>query len=276
MKVSGIRYVQGRNSYSPSTKYGIAIHNTANDASAANEASYATRRTDGVSSHFYADGKEVIQSLDTVNRAGHAGSTNGNYNAVAVEITGVNAKSRQWWLDNVNWSELGYVLAQVCKAYGISVRRASVAEMKSNPRVKAFYSHNDMRLAWGGTTHTDPGDNFPWDRLLAEVTLAILGGVKEGGNMASEFHTGEASGPFLTQGSPGYAGQQRDTALAFAWQASVESAEVAREIKALVSSMKADLAQVKADVAELKARPAGSVQQNVIKLTVEGATAEVV
>ena len=175
MKVPGITYKQGRNSYKDSDgrKYGIAIHNTSNDASAADEASYATRRTDGISSHFYVDKHQVIQSLDTSARAGHAGSSEGNQNAVAVEIVGTNGKSRDWWLKNVCWDELGKVLAAVCKTYGIAVRRASVAEMKKNPKVKAFYSHNDMRQAWGGTTHDDPGPNFPWDKLFASVNAAL-------------------------------------------------------------------------------------------------------
>lgn len=175
MRVSGIPYVQGRNAHSDAdgTKYGIAIHNTANDATAEGEASYATRRTDGVSAHFYVDNNSVIQSLDTRDRAGHAGSTNGNQHAVAVEITGTNDKSRAWWLANVAWDQLGRVLAQVCRTYNIQVRRANVAEMDSNPRVRAFYSHNDMRLAWGGTTHTDPGPNFPWDRLFQAVNAHL-------------------------------------------------------------------------------------------------------
>jgi N-acetyl-anhydromuramyl-L-alanine amidase AmpD len=175
MRVPGIRYVQGRNSYvdADGRKFGIAIHNTANNATAEGEASYATRRTDTVSSHFYVDRTMVIQSLDTNARAGHAASKTGNENAIAVEITGTNDKSRSWWLANVAWGELGRVLAVVCKAYGITPRRASVAEMKSNPTVKAFYSHNDMRLAWGGTTHTDPGPNFPWDKLFQAVNSAL-------------------------------------------------------------------------------------------------------
>lgn len=41
----------------------------------------------------------------------------------------------------------------------------------------------------------------------------------------SEWHVGEGTGPNLTQGNPGYAGHQRDTALAFAW----ENAENARK-----------------------------------------------
>ncbi|MFI6819713.1 N-acetylmuramoyl-L-alanine amidase [Micromonospora sp. NPDC050187] len=175
MRVPGIRFVAGRNDYTDrdGRKFGVAIHNTSNDASAAGEASYATRRTDGVSAHFYVDDREVIQSIDTKHRTGHAGSSQGNDNAVSVEITGTNGKSRQWWLNNVAWDRLAQVLAVVCREYGIEPRRATVAEMKANPKVRAFYGHDDMRLAWGGTTHTDPGPNFPWDHLLAKVKQAM-------------------------------------------------------------------------------------------------------
>lgn len=274
MRVSGIKYIQGRNSYSPSQKYGIAIHNTSNDASAANEASYATRRPDGISAHLYADGVEVIQSLDTVNRAGHAGSTNGNYNAVAVEITGVNAKSRAWWIANVNWSQLGNALAQVCKFYGIAVRRASVSEMKSNPKVKAFYSHNDMRLAWGGTTHTDPGDNFPWDVLFAAVNAALGASTPTEGD--AELNAAET---------------QKLTDL-WTWMALLVTDDDVREddrfhfqnpfldmgdnVKALVRENSELKAQVAALSAKLDALVIPAPEQNIIKLTVDGATVEVV
>lgn len=179
MIVAGINFVQGRNDYTDSDgkKYGICIHNTSNDASDEGEALYATRRTDGISSHFYCDGDSVTQSIDTKDRCGHAGSTYGNENSIAVEITGANAKTRAWWLANVAWDDLGRVLAQVIVHHwpdgSFQVRRATVTEMKANPRVKAFYGHNDCRLAWGGTTHTDPGANFPWDKLFAAVSAAL-------------------------------------------------------------------------------------------------------
>lgn len=179
MKVPGILYVQGRNAYSDvdSRKYGIAIHNTSNDASDTEELSYATRRTDGVSAHFYVDGDSVSQSLDTESRAGHAGSKIGNENSIAVEIRGGNGMTRAWWLQNVAWTELGRVLAYVITHDtdydGFQIRRASVAEMRANPKVKAFYGHDDMRQAWGGTTHTDPGPNFPWDRLFDAVNTSL-------------------------------------------------------------------------------------------------------
>ncbi|WBB78949.1 peptidoglycan recognition family protein [Micromonospora sp. WMMD882] len=175
MRVPGIPFVQGRNVYPDrdGLKYGIAIHATANTATAEQEASYATRRTDGVSAHFYVDSDSIVQSLDTDVRAGHAGSGTGNENAIAIEITGLAGSSRQWWLANVAWGRLATVLATLCRHHGVAVRRATVAEMVANPRVRAFYGHNDMRLAWGGTTHTDPGPNFPWDHLLATVASAL-------------------------------------------------------------------------------------------------------
>lgn len=181
MRVPGILYVQGRNAYDDrdDKHYGFAIHNTSNDASARGEAAYAARRTDGTSSHFYVDPVEVVQSLDTNSKAGHAGSTNGNENSIAWEFTGTNDKSRAWWLANINWTEVGQVMAYIIKNdpdyQGFQVRRASVQEMKDNPKVKAFYGHDDMRRAWGGTSHTDPGPNFPWDMLFSSVNKALGG-----------------------------------------------------------------------------------------------------
>lgn len=179
MRIPGIPYVQGRNSYTDADKkhFGIAIHNTSNDASDEGEASYAKRRTDGVSSHLYVDHNSVTQSLDLDAKAGHAGSGTGNDNAIAVEITGGNGWSRAQWLNNVAWDKLGRALAWVIRNdpdyTGFQVRRATVTEMKTNPKVRAFYGHNDMRMAWGGTTHTDPGPNFPWDRLIQAVNTAL-------------------------------------------------------------------------------------------------------
>lgn len=180
-RIPGVRFVQGRNDYEDADgkHYGIAIHNTSNNASDENEAAYASRRTDGISSHLYCDHDSVTQSLELEDRAGHAGSYEGNQHSIAVEITGANGWSRGQWLSNVAWDKLASALAWVINNdpdyRGFEVRRASISEMKSNPKVQAFYGHDDMRRAWGGTTHTDPGPNFPWDHLLAKVKAAVSG-----------------------------------------------------------------------------------------------------
>jgi N-acetyl-anhydromuramyl-L-alanine amidase AmpD len=175
LKVPFTPYIQGRNAYPDrdGRKYGVAVHCTANDASARDEAAFAAHRTDGVSTHLLIDPTEVIQSLDTKDRAGHAGSFEGNEHAICLEFVGTNGKGRAWWLANICWDLLGRVMAEIIRSHwpdgSFQVRRATVAQMKANPKIKALYAHDDMRLAWGNTTHTDPGPNFPWDRLFKAI-----------------------------------------------------------------------------------------------------------
>lgn len=201
MKIPGIPYVQARGDYADADglHYAFAWHATANTASDSAEASYATHRDDGVSAHFYVDGDSVTQALDTDRKAGHAGSAYGNNNAIAIEVTGLNSWTRQQWLDRVAWDRIAYVIAYIVRRdpdfAGWQNRRATVAEMQANPRVKANYGHNDMRLAWGSTTHTDPGPNFPWDRLISAINTALgVAGAPPSGGTMTDLDTGH-TGP---------------------------------------------------------------------------------
>lgn len=152
----------------------IAIHNTSNDATAEGEASYARRREDRVSSQYYCDNNSLLQSLDTALRAYHAGSSTGNSLAIAYEITGTNSKTRAWWLANVAWPLLARQIAADCREFGIAARLLTVAEIKAG-KLTGIITHDQMRQAWGGTTHTDPGPNFPLDHLLALVQAELNG-----------------------------------------------------------------------------------------------------
>lgn len=67
----------------------ITIHNTANDASAANEISYMKNNSSSTSFHFAVDDKQVIQGIPTNRNAWHTGDgTNGtgNRKSIGVEI----------------------------------------------------------------------------------------------------------------------------------------------------------------------------------------------
>ncbi len=252
MIVPGIKFVQGRNDYDDrdGAKFGICIHNTSNDASDEGEALYAARRTDGISSHFYADRDSVTQSIDTADRCGHAGSANANENSIAVEITGANGKSRDWWLANVDWADLGRVLAQVIVHHwpdgSFQVRRASVAEMKANPKVRAFYGHDDCRRAWGGTDHTDPGPNFPWDRLFAAVNAGL--NTIKGDDMSEKAETqihGIWTGTFKGGSS---CGQPVKEKYRIPTDGSIESNSVIEQL----AEVRGELAETRADLAEVK------------------------
>lgn len=83
----------------PSTKYPIkspypmqaqyiTVHNTANDASAANEVAFMLRNNNEVSYHVAIDDKEVIQVIPFDRTAWHAGDGkgNGNMKSIGIEI----------------------------------------------------------------------------------------------------------------------------------------------------------------------------------------------
>lgn len=146
----------------------IVIHNTANDAPAKNEASYAKRRTDSVSSHYYVDDDVIIQSLNTDYRAFHVGSSRGNSAGIAYEITGTNAKSPSWWHSNVAWDLLAKQIRIDCAEHGITVQTLTIDEIRAGKR-SGIITHDQARRAWGGTDHTDPGPNFPMGHLIALV-----------------------------------------------------------------------------------------------------------
>ncbi|MFZ8007723.1 N-acetylmuramoyl-L-alanine amidase [Bacillus licheniformis] len=73
--------------YSMDAKY-ITFHNTANDASAANEIAYMIRNNNEVSYHFAVDDKEVVQGIPTNRNAWHCGDGNGpgNRSSIGVEV----------------------------------------------------------------------------------------------------------------------------------------------------------------------------------------------
>jgi hypothetical protein len=152
----------------------IVIHNTSNphDASARDEASYAKRRPDGVSSHFYADVVGVLQSLDTDWRAQHAGSKAGNDGGISYEITGKNHYSRDWWLANVNWAILARSIAASCRNHRIEPQTLDLIQVKAGT-VTGIITHDQARQAWGGTDHTDPGPGFPLDHLINLVRYEL-------------------------------------------------------------------------------------------------------
>ena len=66
----------------------ITVHNTANDASAANEIAYMTRNNHATSYHYAVDNKEIIQAVPDNRNAWHCGdgTGKGNMTSIGVEI----------------------------------------------------------------------------------------------------------------------------------------------------------------------------------------------
>jgi hypothetical protein len=121
-----------------------------------------------VSSHYTADLDSVVQCVLLQDVAWTVGNRAGNYRGINWELSGFAAQTREQWLDPFGvamFDQIAPIIRSDAARYHIPLERRSIAELKAyKPGVT---SHNDLRLAFGVTDHTDPGPNFPWDYLMA-------------------------------------------------------------------------------------------------------------
>lgn len=139
-------------------------------------AAYFASPGDGrsVSAHHCGDDNSVIQCVDEDDSAWTVGNRPGNYRGVNIELAGFARQSRADWLDPFGvamFARLAPIVAASMTRWHIPNRWCSVADLKAfRP---GHTTHNDLRLAFGGTTHTDPGAGFPRD-YVAQVLAAAL------------------------------------------------------------------------------------------------------
>lgn len=165
----------------------IVIHTTESGEGkekAENEASYATRRTDGTSAHFYVDSDSVIQGVRTSDEA-HSARTMGNDIGIHIEICGNAGQSEKQWADPVSLATLQNV-AQLCVALRkhykdrFPLKRLSVVDVRSKTKT-GFCGHVDVTKAFPQDhgDHTDPGGQFPWTFLFAQIVHLEKGVIVE-------------------------------------------------------------------------------------------------
>lgn len=91
--------------------------------------------------------------------------------------------------------------------------------------------------------------------------------------MASEWHVGEPNGAGLTQGAEGYAGQQRDTALAFAWKAASDAAAAAATANGKLDALTVKIDALTAAVGALAIPPGAYEPAELKQFAKDGAMA---
>lgn len=139
-------------------------------------AAYFANPGDGrsVSAHHCGDDNSVIQCVDEDDSAWTVGNRPGNYRGVNIELAGYARQSRADWLDPFGiamFAKLAPIVAASMTRWHIPNRWCSLADLKA--KRPGHTTHNDLRLAFGGTTHTDPGARFPTDHVLAVVGAAL-------------------------------------------------------------------------------------------------------
>lgn len=157
------------------TPKALVLHGTVssdNRGTARNIAKWWAGPTSPKSScHYVVDPGEVIQCVGDHTVAYHCGYNTGS---IGIEFCDEQTGPASRWQDADSLAILrrgARLTAQLCLAYNIAPIRPTVAQLKAKGP-HGIYSHNDSRLAFGHTTHTDPRD-FPWPLFLRLVRSQI-------------------------------------------------------------------------------------------------------
>lgn len=116
------------------------------------------------------DPQDVVRMLPDTTIAWHLG--NGNKYLIGWEQAGYAAFSRDAWLTVDGMAQMRLLAAEFRTAsekFAIPKRWATVDEMRSCAARGVpwgYNTHNDSRIAFGGTTHTDPMPNYPTDVFI--------------------------------------------------------------------------------------------------------------
>jgi N-acetyl-anhydromuramyl-L-alanine amidase AmpD len=151
----------------------IVIHTTegsARSTSAEDGAAYDARRTDGTSTHYFHDSDSTIQCVLTENLA-HTARGEGNRRGIHHELcTTVKRAEAASWSDDYHSALLKQAAKQAARdarKWNIPIRKLSASQVAAG--VQGFCGHVEVTRAFGQSTHTDPGQGFPWGRFLALV-----------------------------------------------------------------------------------------------------------
>lgn len=128
------------------------------------------------SAHYMTDPGATVQMVHTYDIAWHAGP-NANGFTLGYEQAGYASYTRAQWTtpDGISqMNRLAAILAEDAKFYGVPVRLATDAQIRdaAHGHAAGICFHRDVTRVLHGTTHTDPGRNYPKDLLIQKVLNA--------------------------------------------------------------------------------------------------------
>ncbi|MCH6197434.1 N-acetylmuramoyl-L-alanine amidase [Corynebacterium mastitidis] len=146
---------------------GVCIHTTENDPGtpASAVADYQIRSQSG-SYHMLVDSTGTRLRENTDDWVTWSSGNQGNNLLLHISFVFRARYSRAEWLAQEKMLRAGAaVVAHWCSRYGWPITQVGVGALPG------ITTHSDTRV-WGGTDHTDPGPNFPWDVFLRYVREA--------------------------------------------------------------------------------------------------------
>lgn len=169
-------YQKGRPSGAPLWIIAHTMEAGESSTRAENTAAYFANPGDGrvVSSHYCADNNSIVCCVKLADTAFTVGNI-GNQRGINWEFSGFAAQTGAQWGDVFSMAMLersAPYWALDAARFRIPIERRTVTELRAMR--PGLTTHNDLRLAFGGTTHTDPGANFPWPQFIDMIGGATV------------------------------------------------------------------------------------------------------
>lgn len=149
---------------------GIAVHTTENPITsrAIDVAEWQASSQTG-SYNEVVDSKQNVVICNTDDWQVWATGNKGNDILLHLSFVARASMTRAQWLEQSPMLDTGAQrAARWVKKYNFPIKKVTVSNLPG------FVGHDDTR-AWGGTDHTDPGANFPWDVFLDMVKKHVKG-----------------------------------------------------------------------------------------------------
>jgi N-acetyl-anhydromuramyl-L-alanine amidase AmpD len=111
------------------------------------------------SAHYCVDADSIVQCVREKDIAYHAPP---NTHSIGVEHAGFAGQTRTQWLDEYGVAMLtrsAGLVAELLKKYDLPLAFLSPDDLRAGKR--GITTHANVSKAWGQTTHTDPGPDFP-------------------------------------------------------------------------------------------------------------------
>ncbi len=161
------------------TPTSVVIHCTAATNPARNTAEFFASSASSGSTQAVADDNEGYTCVP--DDAVCAGAPPLNQEGLHIEQPGLATWSRATWLGHdLQLRRVAYHVALWCRTYGIPIVRLTANDLRAQgERARGITDHAAITAAFGQSTHTDPGPNYPWD-----VFLSYTANYHEGGDMA--------------------------------------------------------------------------------------------
>lgn len=125
------------------------------------------------SAHICCDADSIIQCVKDSYVAWAAPGA--NHDGIQIELAGFGAQKTQDWRDLYSTAMLALAadaVAQYSLKYGIPIMKLSDANLRNGNH--GVVGHDQVSRVYHKSTHTDPGEAFPWTRFLTYAKASWL------------------------------------------------------------------------------------------------------